>query len=376
MNERMTEFAERLSKGIRQLSDRVPMILEEPRDYPGEAFVLAAFVALLVIVVILITLVVADAVRSSIERSRLGYRRRWDIIGLRVAATLGIVILVLTMLSLVPVIPPAGAACGACHQVAPFVEAWKGDAHAGVSCFGCHARRGITGAMQASADGAVRLLISQESTVALPPLYQERCERCHEEILEGVTRGAIRMRHTDVIEAGMSCLLCHPWVGHEEMEREDLVVSRSQMSVCLTCHDGDVVPAGCTLCHDGRPSDSATTPAGATAQAQVSCAGCHREETSANCIDCHGLELPHPPAFWGQHAGMSYDSPALCARCHENASAEAARPCQCHSNDDNEHGSYNEWFPRHGGAAAQAWPGGCMCHSPAFCGKCHGPSFR
>jgi len=70
----------------------------------------------------------------------------------------------------------------------------------------------------------------------------------------------------------------------------------------------------------------------------------------------------------GKHAGLSYKSPALCAKCHEQASARLA--CGCHQ-DANLHGTYSEWFPLHGPMAQNNGPGGCRCHKPSFCAFCH-----
>ncbi len=372
MNELLTTFSDRVGKGLRQLAERVPRVLEEPRDYPQEAFVLAAFAALVIIMFILVALVVAEAVRGALERRRLGYRYRWDIAALKLGAALGVVLAALGVVSLLPLVPAVNVACGTCHQIEPRVSAWRGDAHSGVSCYGCHARAGAVGVVQAGAEGVSRLLGARDALAAQAPVFQERCVRCHDEIQTGVISGRIRMRHEDVIAAGQPCLACHPHVGHEKLEREPAAVSRGTMSVCLTCHDGVAAPAGCTVCHDGRPSDSAVQPAAGATRADVTCDGCHQPATSRACVDCHGLVLPHPEDFPGQHARLSSGDPSLCARCHEQA---GQRPCDCHS-EPNTHGTYNEWFPRHGAAAQIAYPGGCLCHDASFCQFCHGPTFR
>ena len=200
------------------------------------------------------------------------------------------------------------------------------------------------------------------------PVFQERCLRCHEDVAEGVTAGEVRMRHSDVIEAGYACLECHENAGHTLMEREPLPVTRSRMATCLGCHDGVTATSTCTSCHLERPSDTSATAPGGTALAAITCRGCHSAETDRACIDCHGLELPHPVEFRGQHAGVSWRDPQLCVRCHD-----VARPgngCDCHD-DVNVHGTYNEWFPRHGPAARTMWPGGCRCHAESFCLVCH-----
>jgi hypothetical protein len=79
--------------------------------------------------------------------------------------------------------------------------------------------------------------------------------------------------------------------------------------------------------------------------------------------------LPHPASFAGGHAGASWADPALCVRCHEQAAP--GNGCDCHADDTNIHGTYNEWFPAHAEYAGTMWPGGCSCHAESFCLFCH-----
>jgi hypothetical protein len=91
-------------------------------------------------------------------------------------------------------------------------------------------------------------------------------------------------------------------------------------------------------------------------------------ETEQRCIECHGLELPHPVDFMSRHAGLSFRDPGLCSRCHETAQTTDA--CACHQAGEM-HGEYSDWFPRHGPQAQTNWPGGCNCHDVGFCAQCH-----
>jgi hypothetical protein len=367
--DRILEIMRRMGIGLRALADRVPKVLDDPQAYPQEAMLLAALVALAIILIMLGGLLVSSAIRQAIDKRRMGVRRRWDA-GLR-ALAMGVVIVagVTIVFSTLPAVTQVGSACGQCHEIEPAVEAWKVDVHSSVSCYGCHARTGPLGYVQAGLTGVSRLLSSRGTTAgAIPQVFEARCTGCHDDIAVGVTTGPIAMRHSDVIDAGYGCLPCHDGVGHVAMAREEDPISRSRMSKCLGCHDGEQAPSGCMVCHESRPSDTQAQVPGATTETGITCEGCHSEQVSARCIDCHGLELPHPVTFRGEHARMSSQNPPLCVRCHEQAGPN--QPCDCHY-ETNVHGTYNAWFPQHGPYATTNYPGGCMCHENTFCAMCH-----
>jgi hypothetical protein len=369
MNSQQTgDILDRIAHGAARIFERIPRVLDNPLGYAQEAFVLAAMVAVIAIVVLLIALLAIENRPARLARRSLGYRRRPERTALRAGVLLGAVLASVFAVSLLPLVPAVGSACGACHGLAPAVEAWETDPHRGVSCYGCHARRGVVGAVQAGAEGASRLLDRRGTSGVQAPVFEQRCLRCHDEIGSGVTGGDVRMRHSDVIAAGYPCLGCHPYVGHATLERSPLPVTRSRMSTCLGCHDGVSAPSSCVVCHDSRPSDTILASSPGTTRAPVTCEGCHSDELDRTCVECHGLVLPHPPEFGGEHARLSWRDPGLCARCHE--AAIGRNGCDCHG-DVNVHGTYNEWFPRHGPAARAAWPGGCRCHRDSFCLMCH-----
>jgi hypothetical protein len=209
-----------------------------------------------------------------------------------------------------------------------------------------------------------------------------RCTRCHADDIKGVQEyGGIKIRHSDPLAAGMLCTDCHPGAGHTQADvlkvanTQTAKSSQSIMNRCVVCHDGRTAPSGCDVCHTHSPNDDPGAAGGvqATINAQTTCVGCHTPKVAASCVDCHGLELPHPmPKFLGQHARMSNSEPSLCQKCHETARYDP--PCGCHNGSEdsnNPHGTYSEWFPKHGPAAATSWPGACRCHDDNFCLVCH-----
>jgi len=361
------DFLERLHTGISRLLEQLPVVVSDPRAYPREAMLLAVIVVLLLLLVVIAVLAIADADAGKARARRRALRRgivrktRW----VRLAAIALALAWVAALIAFVPLIPQAGAACGTCHAVSTAVASWDDGGHAGVSCYACHAGGTVGGALSASASGVARALLGR-SVVLRPGVDSNACLDCHADITAGVIGGAVRMRHSDVIEAGMSCVECHRGSGHEA----GVVPSfdRKTMTVCLTCHDGIQASSACATCHPEHPLDAAGASPVAATPIEVTCSGCHSSALSERCTACHGVEMPHPAAFMGEHAGLSAARPAVCARCHDLASP--GEGCGCHT-EVNLHGTYSEWFPRHGTAAVASSPLGCNCHPQQFCAYCH-----
>ncbi|MDZ4168916.1 MAG: hypothetical protein U1E26_04570 [Coriobacteriia bacterium] len=373
----LTTLAERFALGLAVVRDRLPRILEDPRAYPRETMILALIVSVTVIVVVLLILWLAGWLADSATRSRLRIVRRGSLpTGARWLLGVGAFLAVAGVMTLAPAWSVTSPVCGACHAARVGVDSWRMDVHNGVGCYGCHAQGGLTGPWEASARGVAALVTGTRR----PPAQDRSCVSCHPEVLEQTMEAkGIRVRHTDIIGAGLTCLMCHQHVGHAVSQPTSVTpvvdsdaIERPTMARCMNCHDGDTARAECSVCHVGRkPSDSAgvDVPRGDT-PAPVTCIGCHKKATDKACVECHGLVLPHPPSFRVGHAGKSLRDPALCAKCHESAVADTANACACHD-VPNVHGTYSAWFPVHSTAARTNGPGGCRCHESSFCGRCH-----
>lgn len=368
--------------GAGLIADRVPLILGDPRGNPRETMVIALMAAIALITAVLFVIWAVNVIQ--VRRARGSFRlRRRPGARLRAAAVVGgVLVLAGIIVSLLPAVPATSRVCSACHAVRAAESAWRAGAHASVACYGCHAPGGPLGAVEATARGLGAVLKVGDRA----GIDDSSCAGCHDAALAGVVESrGVRMRHSDVVGAGMSCLTCHEDVAHgvrpadspetsaaAAPRAERAAVERSVMSRCLLCHDGEQAPAGCPVCHvAGRPSDAAraSAPSGQT-PASTTCEGCHSESVSRGCVECHGLVLPHPPEFGRQHAGLSAEDPALCASCHEGARPVRTDACACHT-EVNAHGTYSEWFPAHGTAAAATGPGGCRCHDVQSCLRCH-----
>ncbi len=373
IDERLTSALFLFRTAFSAVRARIPIVLADPRSYPREAMVLAMIAVLGIVFVLILVFLIQEQVVTVRKRSALGIKRDFPGMARRLVWAVAITVVVGLGLASLPLIPAVGTACGGCHVTSVPVSAWANGQHSQVSCYACHAAPGVLGALSASTLGLGNLAsaVRKDAVVGAPGnLSSDGCINCHESIARGVTGTGVRMRHSDVIEARMPCVQCHRAVGHEGGRSPASKASPSQlMAVCLTCHDDERAPSDCEVCHASHPLDTATQPENpGSTSIQMTCDGCHKATTRQSCIACHGLELPHPPGFRRQHAALSSDNPALCAKCHELATAEKA--CSCH-NEVNEHGTYSEWFPRHGPMAKQTGPMGCNCHARAFCLMCH-----
>lgn len=358
---------ERLKLGLPALVDQAPRVLADPRSHPREAMLFALIAVLAVLLLVFLVFAIMDTALE-FRRKRavaIGLSRRgmWARTIIRMSAML----VLLAVLALAPMVPVTGSACGGCHSVTEAVTSWGDGTHHAVSCYGCHTSGTPGGAIGASVGGVVRRVWGASSLNG-PGISSAACLRCHDEVAVKIIVADVRMRHEDVIAQGMSCLECHAWVGHEGMA-SGVDSERSVMSLCLTCHDGEAASSACDVCHLERPLDvaSGTDPVAFT-PIEPTCRGCHSEALSRRCTECHGLEMPHPASFMSQHAGDSQSDPSVCARCHEQASA--AEGCACHT-DVNVHGTFSDWFPRHGARALAGGQPGCNCHKLVFCARCH-----
>lgn len=365
----MSAVLSRMLGGIRRLSTQIPSILREPRAYPREAMIMAVAAVLAVLIVVLLSFVLYDAIVEARGKRRLGLRVRRRLRPRVGGAALWAVVLMLGVTAL-PWIPAVGGSCGSCHQVRPAVSSWESGKHASVSCYACHAPDRVTGGISAAVEGGARMAFGARAASDIAP--SDACLRCHRGIRDTVTHGSMRVRHEEIIDAGIACPDCHADVGHEgsakdEPTGEAALLAPATMSRCLLCHDGRTAFSACQKCHTRAPSDSSSSPSRpGTTPIKVTCAGCHDEATQQRCIGCHGLEMPHPDDFLRRHAATSYARPQLCKRCHDDAGVGT---CSCHS-EPNVHGTFDAWFPQHGRAAAVGREG-CNCHNLGFCYFCH-----
>ncbi len=370
---------DRASAGLATLRDTLPLIIKNPRAYPRESMIMAVAAMLVLVLLMLVVFVIIGIVQDLMRHRQLGVRTRSGETFRRFGLLLGIVSLIAIMVTGATYVPQLDPQCARCHGVSSAVASWSQGVHSGVSCPSCHAKSGLTGA----ADWALaRVACSLGHPDTGAGVNLAGCAGCHAKDIQGVREFAgIRVRHSDVIAAGMLCTDCHVNEGHGRADaRATASASGSNpaqavMARCVVCHDGTRARSGCSVCHTHKPNDDPGAPGTVQAiiAAQTTCIGCHTTKVAASCVNCHGLQLPHPMAtFYGQHARLSGTTPSLCAKCH--VTARFAQPCGCHfgkEGDNNPHGTFSDWYPKHGPAAVTAWPGNCKCHQDNFCLMCH-----
>ncbi len=96
------------------------------------------------------------------------------------------------------------------------------------------------------------------------------------------------------------------------------------------------------------------------------CSTCHNEQVF--CIDCHGIQMPHPVGFERDHAEDGRSRPEVCETCH--ASAPGTDFC----NDCHHQGSdpTRPWIPQHMDPVRAFGAQACFdCHAPTYCAECH-----
>lgn len=203
------------------------------------------------------------------------------------------------------------------------------------------------------------------------------CLKCHENIVgKTVTASNIRVRHSDFLKTGERCLACHKIEHRDKDATPETPPAKAVMNVCLRCHDNKKVAGECKLCHVKDAGtiakrDSERIYPTVEVKKLENCRGCHPVKI---CIDCHGIELPHPPN-WAKgdvlHAReAAFDRKQLCLRCHD----ETLFCNRCHNFPNGHVGT--DWKILHRVAGKDAGERCRSCHNKAsdpkdFCKRCH-----
>lgn len=130
--------------------------------------------------------------------------------------------------------------------------------------------------------------------------------------------------HKTECETQTTCLNCHG----EKLHRSDV---RGSKQVCFECHMERELTTSCDDCHvEGwrqthTPAGHSMTGHGAWALEDAThCASCHG--TQSWCVDCHGIQMPHPDTILADHPSLVRGEPQTCANCH------GSTPCEsCHT---------------------------------------------
>ncbi len=260
----------------------------------------------------------------------------------------------------------------------------------------------------------------------------EQCTQCHGPNRETTPSEGIIIDHAVHEENDVHCAVCHNRAAHPEDFELTLADNEKhadfmQMEACYRCHgvgDDAMATGACGACHPedfelkpanhlqpgfyeefgdsgghaalamddaerigetGARETTATEEAheevsegaeahgdGALAEmrplAEVSyCGTCHERETF--CVDCHGVEMPHPAGFTEGHGELGNERPEACANCHGVGPQDTQFCDSCHHEGADPN---REWIPQHFEVVRETGAEACFdCHSPTYCAECH-----
>lgn len=282
--------------------------------------------------------------------------------------------------------------CMMCHSDGKQAKALKASTHKSVRCMACHQRPGVTGNLAQKVDYTRWILYFpsiQQSKPGVPSkvkfdavVADQSCLRCHGEVSYKTVRWRqIKVRHSDIIEAGYRCVDCHNTVAHLDTIANQ---KKPSMDKCIMCHDGKRASSKCETCHV-TSSDLRKLPIDYTRRTFAppeNCRGCHNVQ--AECTSCHGVEMPHPAQYKKKyHAIDGLMKKDICRRCHNQE-----KFCnKCHY-FPSPHGPSSRWAKLHGGASQRPDFGvfwgrveerikGCNgCHRGNMCDACHADQRR
>lgn len=102
------------------------------------------------------------------------------------------------------------------------------------------------------------------------------------------------------------------------------------------------------------------------------CATCH--DVNTFCVDCHGVEMPHPSDFLTNHAEAGEKSAESCSRCHggqgqpiKGGGTDFCNNCHHKGADPG-----RPWLEQHMDQSRKTGAQACFeCHNPTYCAACH-----
>ncbi len=150
--------------------------------------------------------------------------------------------------------------CARCHVMEPFIAAWEESPHREVNCERCHLKPGFFGCLGGKI-GSLQVVMDYvrgeyKDWSFNAAVTNASCLQCHESILDAnIHTESIEVSHRNIVEAGGKCMSCHSTVAHGEAVPVGSETHPS-MAACLRCHNDEVAPLRCGLCHVGRAQTS------------------------------------------------------------------------------------------------------------------------
>lgn len=361
-----------IEKQLRDLLDHTLYVLQHPQASPRETVLLVgiAVVGLLAVLAFL-SLFFSGGKKTAEDEEAPKEPRRKLSLAVDVAILSGALLLsVAVTMGVYANVSRRPSYCKSCHEMARDHRSWQQSSHRRFECANCHQEPGLVGytmfKLRQLDMVLARLSRSYEKPI-VANVTNDSCVQCHEkDIANSIVVSGLRVRHSDIIEAGYKCTHCHNTVGHGQATVNP---RRPSMDDCAVCHNGEKVFSACNKCHVvdiGRKVGVAQSGYPATRLGPVTtCRGCHE---ITKCNQCHGLELPHPPDWlpgFSHAPAAAFERKEVCERCHSDPFCNS-----CHRQFPG-HGP--EWKRTHGSDGPYAQEGCLGCHRPAenFCAICH-----
>lgn len=340
----------------------------------------------------------APSVENGDAANELTYLQSMRFLVLRLAAVLGVVLLLLLFMT-------GGAAqytsrsefCSSCHIMTPYYASWQESPHHDVACIKCHFPPGAAEKVRGKTLGLVQLLKYVTGTAAprlSAEIPDESCLRCHDtRLLSGrVEFHGVPFDHRPHLAETrrgkkLRCTSCHSQI----VQGPHMTVTTS---TCFLCHFKDgMLNEGlgtCTRCHQ-IPENKFDLGGGVKFSHElayergVDCASCHSdiirgkgEVPKERCTVCHNRQddLRRIDDHVFLHQKHVTDHKIDCLDCHleikhsldPHKFEHAASDCQaCHAN---EHGAQVRMLQGEGGKSLPGHHGG-MAAAGISCSSCH-----
>lgn len=317
--------------------------------------------------------------------------------------------------------------CNICHEMRADVRAWKSSSHAEVTCYSCHSEGNLTAFLVHKVESLKEVYFHLTNEFEKPingdgeygwKMSNEPCKRCHSLNRRVTPHKGIIIDHLKHEQKSITCVTCHNRAGHPtehmkgyvgEKKAEEAKVKiafkvgkeetasieskpyedRIKMRFCMVCHTGEKGkgPRECETCHppgfELKPEDhnnpdwlppqdrlqSVHAFHAKEAKARMAdCLSCHQQKF---CVDCHGVEIPHPEKWKNEHKNLVRTAVEKCIRCHPQTNFCEA----CHHQYNPAEGPWVSRLPGaslHPNAVRVRGAADCFnCHNPVFCAHCH-----
>lgn len=369
---------ERFLKGVigfsQGLFSVVKEVLRNPAADPRKTLLVGAILVVAILILVMLGLAVYSWLSVKKKRvvvvkprRKISPRERWLGLGIFLAIIIGFLALGVSYTS-------RPSFCKGCHVEEREYNSWSQSSHKEVFCLACHQEPGISGWLSGKMSYLRWTLLfatHQYSNPIRASVTNLVCLRCHSKVTQKVvSRYGIRVRHKDFLEKGDRCTDCHNTIAHERVVP---VAKYPTMEQCISCHNAKKASTECNLCHQSDTGEKIRKPKRSfvkiTTPTPRQCRRCHSVE---RCIQCHGLELPHPPDWLAkEHPRRGFVNKPLCWKCHPSDFRSCNR---CHM-FPSLHEDEKEWVKLHGPAALKELIidlANCSaCHRENMCDACH-----